>query len=583
VRADVVLVGGSVLTMDEAMDARRPAPTAIALRGDRVLAVGDEAEALARGGHATTVIPTEGRTVCPGFVDAHHHFTLAAWCQLGVNLAGCRSAAEAAGRLAAAAARGAPRTGAWCYAYNYAPRRFTHGPPLTRRHLDAAAGDRPALAMHFTYHEGVASSAGLRAAGIDRRTRDPAGGRVVRDRHGEPTGLLLETAVGPVEGLARAAAGAAAYDDWLAATQRYADELFAAGITHVCDPGVDAPLEGYLRRARREGRLAMPVTMLFMHGRGLFQPPRDRLAGPVTGERVDDLAVGALKIFADGGTRCAACIGLFEALGGLGALVLRAARLRRPGLLLDAGAPDRPRPAPGGRICTGYLHYTAGELARLCAEAAARGFQLATHAECNAAIDDVLAAYAPLPRGPYPHRIEHLVSLDAAQARRLGDAGIVGVVQPAYVAALGDEIDAIPAPPRLRSIPLRTLLDAGVPLAGSSDAPVAPFAPLHGMQAAVTRRTDAGYAHRSAEAITPLEALRLWTTGAALAVNQAGELGVLRPGARADLVVLDADPLRTPPERLGAIRVTRTIVGGRTVFVDEPVPTRDGGSATNPP
>jgi predicted amidohydrolase YtcJ len=110
----------------------------------------------------------------------------------------------------------------------------------------------------------------------------------------------------------------------------------------------------------------------------------------------------------------------------------------------------------------------------------------------------------------------------------------------------------------------------GVSLAGSSDAPIAPFNPLAGMAAAVTRRTEGGMIHQAGEAITSLEALRLWTTGAALAANRAGECGVLRPGARADVVVLSGNPLTTLAARLETLRVERTILGGRTVFTAAP-------------
>jgi predicted amidohydrolase YtcJ len=233
-------------------------------------------------------------------------------------------------------------------------------------------------------------------------------------------------------------------------------------------------------------------------------------------------------------------------------------------------------------VRAGFLHYQAEELAALCDAAHGRGFQLAVHAACNAAIDQVLGVYERLPaRGRYQHRIEHLVSLDRTQAHRLAEVGAIGVVQPAYVAQLGDEWEAMPTPPRLRTVPLRDLLDAGVTLAGSSDAPVAPYSPLLGMQAAVTRRTLGGLVHQVDQAISPLEALRLWTTGAAAAINRAGELGVLRPGARADLVVLSRDPLRTPPDALGRIRVERTIIGGRTVFSAEGRPPARGAVSAN--
>jgi predicted amidohydrolase YtcJ len=350
--------------------------------------------------------------------------------------------------------------------------------------------------------------------------------------------------------------------------------LLRAGITHVCDPGVDHVLEGYLRRAAREGRLPLPVTMLFVSRRGLFQPPDDRLDGPASGERIDGLPVGALKLFADGGSRCASCAGLLESLAGLGALAGRAVRLRRPGLLLAATTPDRPRLAPAGTLTgvslhTGYLHYRPDDLAALCARAADRGFGLAVHAACNRAVDVVLDVLERLPAGQHRNRVEHLVSLDRRQAARLGGIGAIGVVQPAYIPLLGDEWEAMPVPPRLHSIPLRDLLDAAVPLAGSSDAPIAPYAPLLGIAAAVTRRTASGLIHQEEQRISPLEALRMWTTGAARAAYAEGEMGVLRTGARADLVVLSANPLETDPHDLVRIRVERTIIGGKTVYAHD--------------
>jgi hypothetical protein len=546
------------------MDAVRPAATALAVRDGRVLAVGDD-ELLAMRGAATEVIDLSGRTVCPGFIDAHQHITLAAWYARGVDLHGCRSAEEAMERVAAGAAE-IPGDG-WLFAYNYTPRAFMPRRGLTRHALDRVAGDRPVLVMHFSFHEAVVSSAGLRAAGIDRETPDPFGGRIVRDRHGEPTGELLEMAVGRVEALARRSAADGGYDGWVAALERYCEGLFAAGITYVCDPGINAMLEDYLRRASREGRLPLPVAMLFVSKEGLFLPPTDRLDGPVTGETVDGLPIGALKFFADGGSRCAVCVGLAESLAGVVSLVGRAARAHRPGLIRAASAPERPRWGADHRLHVGYLHYPPGALASLCAEASGRGFQLAIHAACNAGIEAAIGALERLPPGRYRHRVEHLVSLDRDQMRRLAAIGVIGVVQPLYIEQLGDEWEAMPAAPRLRSVPLRDLLDAGISLAGSSDAPIAPYSPLAGMGAAITRRTAAGLIHQGDQAITPLEALRLWTTGGALAANLPGEIGVLRPGARADLVVLSANPLDTPPASFDCIRVERTILDGATVFL----------------
>jgi predicted amidohydrolase YtcJ len=566
---DTILFGGTILTMDGG----QPAATAIALRDGRVVAVGGD-EVLALRSERTELIDLEGRTACPGFVDAHHHITLAAWYERGIDLKGCRSRRDALTRISAHVEMSDGQPGnkdkPWLYVYNYRPRTFSDGGKISRYDLDRVAGDQPVLVMHFTFHEGVVSSAGLRACGITRHTADPQGGRIVRDRRGEPTGELVETAIGPVEAQARTSAAGTGYEEWLVGLERYCQGLLASGITHVCDPGVDSMLESYVRRARRETRLPLPVSMLFVSGSGLFDPPVDRLAGPATGELVNGVHVGALKLFADGGSRCAVCVGLRESLAGVLALGGRAIRLRKPALLLQSGAPDTPHVDRSGNVRMGYLHYESERLADLCRQAHNRGFQLAVHAACNAGIGQVLSAYDRLPQGAHRHRVEHLVSLDREQARRLGDAGAIGVVQPTYITEIGDEWEAMATPRRLESIPLRTLLRAGVVLAGSSDAPIVDYSPIRGMAAAITRRTQGGLVHQGEQSITRLEALRLWTTGAALAADLPGEIGVLRRGARADVVILSRNPLTTPTDQFASILVERTILGGRTVYVSAP-------------
>ncbi len=216
---DSIFYGGTVLTMTGKANPHGGAgPTAVAVRDGRIAAIGSDEAVLSLRRDGTRLVALWGRTVCPGFIDAHHHFTLAAWCQLGIDLAGCHSAADVVERIRRRAATAT--SGPWLYAFNYAPRRFRHGPALTRCHLDTAAGERPVVVMHFSYHEAVVSSAGLRLAGIDRATPDPLGGRIVRDRSGEPTGELLETAAGPVEALARTAG---------------ASLLLDAGVAPACD------------------------------------------------------------------------------------------------------------------------------------------------------------------------------------------------------------------------------------------------------------------------------------------------------------------------------------------------------------
>lgn len=155
--------------------------------------------------------------------------------------------------------------------------------------------------------------------------------------------------------------------------------------------------------------------------------------------------------------------------------------------------------------------------------------------------------------------------LDRPLAERIAVAGVQVVTQPVFLHDLGDELTALPLPFPLRLMPLRTLLDAGVLLAASSDFPAASFDPLAGIEAAVTRRLAAGSIFLAEEQISAEEALKLYTTTAADALGMAGKAGMLREGAVADLVVLSGDPVTVDPKRLSELQVRQTWVAGRPV------------------
>jgi predicted amidohydrolase YtcJ len=275
-----------------------------------------------------------------------------------------------------------------------------------------------------------------------------------------------------------------------------------------------------------------------------------------------------VKLFIDGAERCAMCLSMTQvarsaaralraAVGGEGLAVLRAART----------APRLKR-GPDGLLHAGELFWDQEPLDASVRTAAERGFQVAQHAIGNEAIARAVTALdhsgAGLDRLPGRPRLEHVMFLDEPMCRRIAALGTIAVVQPNFVYdIIGDVVALTPAPPPVMVKPLRSLLDAGVTLAGSSDYPVSGFDVLAGIRAAVTRATRGGRVCEGEQAISVDEALRAYTMGSAQALGVDGATGSLEPGKRADIVVLSQDPRRVDPDRLTEVDVLRTYVGGR--------------------
>lgn len=561
-----VLLARAVHTLDPSL----PRADAVAIEGGRVVAVGMRDEVVRAAPGARTV-DLGDRAICPGFVDAHHHLSLRCTLSTGVDCtpAAAPSIERLCARLREAASRAAP--GAWILGWGYDELALADGRYPTRQDLDDACPEHPVLLLHYSCHEGLASSRALALAGIDRSTPSPPAGEIVRDRRGEPTGRLVETAYAPVERLCfpdRLARGAT---DVLARLVEAQDELFRVGITHVADPSVQSEMAALYARARAEGTLRVGLTAMPLSDRGMLLTPWDRLArGPRTGDGDDALRTGPLKMVFDGGSRCSVCMTSAElvrmSLVGVFATV-RARRLDVLRTLLDT-TPRR----EDGHWRTGIAFVEGAEARRLVAEATAEGFSVAIHAIGNAAVDEaiaaVVAARARQAKHP-PPRIEHATFLRHDQPRRLGDAGICVVTQPAFLRVPVFEL--VEMPPSFGTMPLRSMLDAGVRVAGSSDAPVTSFDPLDAMRAATTRTTCKGRVIGPSERIEASEALAMYTREAAYACGTLGSRGTLSPGKRADLVVLSRDPLRAGAA-LEDVRVEQTMLGGEIVWDAEAAP-----------
>ena len=405
-----LLVNATVLTQDDSL----PVAQALAVKDGRIVEVGGSDEILWLREDEYEVIDLEGRTVIPGFVDPHNHFSIAA---LEVFWPDCRTAdsVEALQALLVRAAADTP-AGEWVRGVGYDHGRLPGRRHPTRADLDAAVADRPVLLMHYSHHQAVANSRALAAAGITRATPDPPGGEIARDKAGEPTGLLFERAIGTVETASRAGWEARFVDVAREASLRYA----ALGLTTIQDAAVTPAMARRYAEARAAGALAIDVAEVRVGSTGWFDPP-------------DDAAPGApVKLFADGGYRCA----------------MRMA--------------DR---------VTGFLFYERDALAARMVAAWRSGRGVVCHALGNRGVENAVGAIEDAlerePAGRGRVRVDHAMFLDRALLTRLVDLGVWVVVQPSFI---WDHGGSSPSP-ELMLRPFATARAAGLRQAFSSDYP----------------------------------------------------------------------------------------------------------------
>ena len=525
-----LFTNGVILTMDP--DA--PSVEAIGVIGDRIVAAGNRRmveDALPRG-YATADLG--GQTLIPGFNEAHNHmigYGINAG-QLDAGYPAVQSIAQLVAAVRARAAETSP--GEWIVGRGYDDNRLEERRHPNRHDLDQATTNHPVLIVNGSGHLAAANSEALRRANVTRDTADPQGGHFVRDEHGEPTGVLDETAQEPVRG----AIPPHTLEDFTAALRRCNDDYLRAGITSSQDAGSSLPehITAYQLAVAR-GDLRLRTSMMI----------RENLLPHIVGLGVTQglgdhrLRIGPIKMFIDG------------------SLIGRTAAVTQPFV-------NDPRP--------GYLGLTMmpqEQLDEYVMQAHTAGFQIAIHAIGDRGIDMVLDAYekalAAHPRADHRHRVEHCGICRPDIIDRIARLGVVPVSQPVFILEYGDGFIRHLGLERIQlTYPFRSFLERGIRLVFSSDCPVSHFAPLKSMQAAVTERTDSGASYALEEAVTVEEALELYTVAGAYATFEEREKGMLRPGMLADFAVLAEDPRRVDPGALARLPVTMTIIGGEVVF-----------------
>ncbi len=530
--------------------ARRPWADAVVVRGDRLALVGGSAEArkLAAGAPGARVIDARGQMLVPGFTDAHVHFVAGGFRLASVQLRDARTPEEFAARIRAYAAT-VPR-GTWIQGGDWDHERWGGRLP-ERAWVDAVTPDHPVWVNRLDGHMALANSLALRLAGVGRDVGDVAGGTVVRDASGAPTGLLKDNAMALVD-RAVPPPSAAQADRAVDAATAYVAAQGVTGVHHVGTWDELAALE----RARDAGRLrtrvyaAVPLESWtrLRDTVAAWRAAGRALPGGLAGDAW--LRIGALKGFVDG------------SLGAHTAAML---------------APFADAPHDRGLLVTPPESLYAWTRA-----ADAAGLQLFLHAIGDRAVRTQLDVYARVAgeHGPRDRRwrIEHAQHLDAADVPRFAALGVIASVQPYHAIDDGRWAERVIGRERARlTYPFRALLDAGARVAFGSDWFVAPPTPLEGIYAAVTRRTLDG-AHPGGwvpeQRVTVEEALRAYTLGSAYAGFAEHEAGTLEAGKLADFVLVDRDLTRVPPEALREARVVLTVVGGRIAYeaADAPRP-----------
>lgn len=512
-----------------------PVGSAVGIVGSRIAAVGASA-VKPRIGKRTRVVDLQGAFVVPGFVDGHVHFLLAAATLTPPDLRHTKSREEFSRRVADAA--GQLTAGEWMMGGSW-DAELWGGELPTRQWVDAVTPQTPVALARLDQHMWLVNSLGLKLAGIDRNTPEPAGGRIIRDASGEPTGIVIDAAKDLVQRVIPPSSDTAIQKMMRAGIEHG----LRNGVTQAHSMGLDWDTHNALLRLRAQGE----TDMRFFS----FVPLSDweKLADIIKKDgRGDDwVRWGGLKALADG------------------SLGSRTALFHRP-------YDDQPG-THGIRV------NTLENLRRWVTQADQHNLNVSLHAIGDEANDDVLDLYQDIARANGPRdrrfRIEHAQHLTPSAIPRFAKQQIIASVQPYHAIDDGRwAIQRVGAERLKGTYAFKSLIDSGAHVCFGSDWPVAPFAPITGIAAAVLRQTIDGAnpgGWMPEQRITVEQSLVAYTAQNAYAGFQEDRLGYIKPGYLADLVVIDKDLLRIDLQQITSAKVLRTIVDGKERFVSKDV------------
>lgn len=529
---DRILFNGNIRTLN----AQQRKVNALAIIGERIVAMGRDDEMLALAGPGTVRENLGGRTVLPGLIDAHIHWSMTAQALHQVDVFEVPDKGVALARVAEYVKRVAP--GNWVTGRGWTQDFWPDRAFPTARDLDTVAPQHPVFLSAKSGHAAWVNTAALRACGISAGTPDPEGGQIVRDADGQPTGILFETAIGLVADHIPAPTPTELADQMAVAQQL----ALASGLTGFHDydePDCLAALQIMRERGQLGLRAVKNINKQWLDA-ALDSGLRWGMGDPW-------IRIGALKIFADGalGPRTAYMIAPYE------------------------GEPEN----------NGIQVTDPEEMMQLVSRASAAGLPATIHAIGDRAVHEVLNVYAAVraeeaARGESPasrrHRIEHVQIIHPDDAGRLAELDVIASMQPLHATSDYEMADRYWGERSQWAYNMRLQLDRGARLALGSDSPVEPFEPLKGIFAAVTRRRPDGTPGPDGWypdlRLTVDEAVRGFTLGPAYAAGLETMQGQLAPGFLADLILLDRDLYRIAPDDILDVEVVGTMVGGTWRF-----------------
>jgi predicted amidohydrolase YtcJ len=515
---------------------------AMAVRADRILAVGTESDILKLNGPATTVVDLQGHFVMPGFNDAHMHLTEAGFKKLTVDLTGTHSIEEFRDRIRKRVETAAPTE--WIRGSGWDETLWPEKELPSRWDVDEVTSDHPVYLERIDGHVAVANTLALKMARVTLASKEPEGGEIGRDISGQPNGILRETAKEMVSAIIPAPSA----DKRRQAVEAALAEIAASGITSVQDYSPDENDENFrvYEQLEREGRLTVRITEWLPFNNPLSALQKSRAGHPLSDPM---LHTGMLKGFMDGslGSHTAAMLQPYS---------------------------DDPKNS-------GLPRYEQSKLNEMAKERLAAGFQLGFHAIGDQAVQMALDAFAEAEKAAHANgtkaqdgtenyrlRIEHDQVTNPMQIARFRELKIIASMQPSHLLTDMHWAQSRLGPTRAgHSYAWAEFANHGVTLAFGTDYPVEPVAPFRGLYVTITRQSEDGKIdYYPQQKLTIEQALAAYTSGSAFAEFAEKQKGTLAPGMLADFVVLDRDLTAIPPQKILDTQVLRTVVGGKIVY-----------------
>jgi len=540
-KAEVIFIHGNIYTGVGGTSSFGIAQRAqaIAVRGDRIQAIGKDDEILALKGIDTKVVDLGRKFVMPGFNDAHLHLAEGGFQKLSVDMTGVKSLAEFRERLQARVATAGPRE--WILGGGWDETKWPVKTLPSRWDLDEVTTDHPVFLQRTDGHIAVANTRAMQLASVTLASKDPAGGQIDRDDTGQPTGILRESARDAVT----AVIPLPTHDQRRNAIESALQDVAQSGVTSIQDNSLWDDFKIY-EELEKEGKLTVRISEWLPFKTALEKLREMRAAHPSSDNM---LHTGMLKGFMDGslGSHTAA--------------------------LLEPYADDLQN--------TGLPQFEQSELNQMTTERLEDGFQMGFHAIGDRGVQMALFAFGEAEKDTqakrlraadgsenFRLRIEHAQVTTPAQIAKFKDLKVIASMQPCHLLTDMNWAAARLGPARAEhSYAWAEFLNKGVTLAFGTDFPVEPVTPFRGLYAAVTRKSENGkQEYFPQQKLTVEQAITAYTQGSAYAEFAEKDKGTLVAGKLADFVVLDRDLIAVTPDKIIATKVLRTVVGGKTVY-----------------